>query len=75
MFADCSMIESFVLPVLAVSTDLQQRCSVYLLEDGLALWLAYVENSAAITDSLMNVYRNMPPILGKISSCPHASVG
>ncbi|GLH14983.1 Importin-11 [Gryllus bimaculatus] len=56
-------LSPFLLPVVQLSTDVQQDSHVYLLEDGLELWLAVLENSTAMTQELMQLFRNMPPLL------------
>ncbi|XP_066994048.1 importin-11 [Anabrus simplex] len=56
-------LSPFLLPVIQLSTDVQQPCHVYLLEDGLELWLAVLENSTAMTPELLHLFRNMPPLL------------
>lgn len=56
------------MPVLALCTDMQQDSNVYLIEDGLALWLACVENATEMTDELMQLFQNMPPLIGNKSN-------
>ncbi|XP_071449865.1 importin-11 [Hetaerina americana] len=63
MGSECVSLSPFLLPVIRLSTDVTQDCHVYLLEDGLDLWLAVLENSAYITNELMLLFRNMPPLL------------
>ncbi len=53
----------FLYPVIKLSTDLSQRCSVYLLEDGLELWLAVLHNTKEATPDLLKLADNIPPIL------------
>lgn len=59
----CESLRPFLLAVVQLSTDVQQASYVYLLEDGLELWLAILENSTAMTQELMQLFRNMPPLL------------
>lgn len=68
MAEDSKILHSFLMPVLALCTDTQQETHVYLIEDGLALWLACVENATDMTDELMQLYQNMPALLGKLSA-------
>ncbi|XP_069689548.1 importin-11 isoform X2 [Periplaneta americana] len=56
-------LSPFLLPVIQLSTDVQQDCHVYLLEDGLELWLAVLENSSSMSHDLLQLFRNMPPLL------------
>jgi hypothetical protein len=55
----------FLLPVIQISTDVTQDQHVYLAEDGLDLWLETVRNSPSPNDHLLQLYRNMPGLLGK----------
>ena len=61
----CVNMYSFLLPVIQLSTDVTQEPHVYLLEDGLELWQVTLHNSPAITPELLQLYNNMPPLLGK----------
>lgn len=63
---ECEMLLPFVLPVIQLSTDVHQELHVYLLEDGLELWLAVLENSATMSHDLLRLFRNMPPLLGRL---------
>ncbi|KDR15146.1 importin-11 [Zootermopsis nevadensis] len=56
-------LSPFLLPVIQLSTDVHQDCHVYLLEDGLELWLAVLENSSSMSHDLLHLFRNMPPLL------------
>jgi hypothetical protein len=58
------VFSSFLVPVIQISTDVQQDAHVYLMDDGLELWLAAVENSASPFPGLMSLYTNMVPLLG-----------
>lgn len=55
----------FLYPVISLSTNVNEPAHVYLLEDGLDLWLAVVENSFAITPELLQLCDNILPIIGK----------
>ncbi len=61
-------LSPFLLPVVRLSTDLSEQCSVYLLEDGLELWLAVLHNAAEVTQDLLALADNIPPILRE---CTH----
>lgn len=55
----------FLMPVIQSSTDVKQPQHVYLVEDGLELWHVTLLNAPRITPGLLDVYRNMPDLLGK----------
>ncbi|XP_015352752.1 importin-11 isoform X2 [Marmota marmota marmota] len=61
--ADSKNLYPFLLPVIQLSTDVSQPPHVYLLEDGLELWLVTLENSPCITPELLRVFQNMSPLL------------
>ncbi|PSN49429.1 Importin-11 [Blattella germanica] len=58
----CAIVSTLV-HLVKVSTDVQQACHVYLLEDGLELWLAVLENSSSMSPDLLQLFQNMPPLL------------
>jgi hypothetical protein len=58
------ILEPLVVGVVAQSCDVNQEGHVYLLEDGLQLWLALLENAPAPTSAIMSLFRNMPALLG-----------
>jgi len=53
----------FLGPVLDLATDLTQESHVYLLEDGLELWLTVLHNTAKPFDTLLNLLHRIPPLL------------
>ena len=55
----------FLLPVIQSSTDVTQPQHVYLVEDGLELWQVTLLNAPSITPGLLDLYKNMPELLGK----------
>uniref|UniRef100_A0A3P8X9P8 Importin-11 n=1 Tax=Esox lucius TaxID=8010 RepID=A0A3P8X9P8_ESOLU len=61
--AESKNLYPFLLPVIQLSTDVSQPPHVYLLEDGLELWLVTLENSPAITPELLRIFQNMPALL------------
>ncbi|XP_075923002.1 importin-11 isoform X2 [Petromyzon marinus] len=61
--ADSVGLYPFLLPVIQLSTDISKPPHVYLLEDGLELWLMTLENSPAVTAELLHIFHNMPAIL------------
>ncbi|XP_053304003.1 importin-11 [Spea bombifrons] len=60
---ECKNLYPFLLPVIQLSTDVSQPPHIYLLEDGLELWLVTLENSPAVTDELLHIFRNMSALL------------
>ncbi|XP_020288528.1 importin-11 isoform X2 [Pseudomyrmex gracilis] len=56
-------LEPLVVGIVALSCDLNEDGYVYLLEDGLELWLALLENAPAPTPAIMDLFRNMPALL------------
>uniref|UniRef100_A0A9J7XFE8 Importin-11 n=1 Tax=Cyprinus carpio carpio TaxID=630221 RepID=A0A9J7XFE8_CYPCA len=61
--AESKNLYPFLLPVIQLSTDVSQPPHVYLLEDGLELWLVTLENSPAITPELLRIFQNMSALL------------
>nr|XP_012639492.1 importin-11 isoform X4 [Microcebus murinus] len=61
--ADSKNLYPFLLPVIQLSTDVSQPPHVYLLEDGLELWLVTLENSPCIAPELLRIFQNMSPLL------------
>jgi len=61
--ADSKNLYPFLLPVIQLSTDVSQPPHVYLLEDGLELWLVTLENSPSVTPELLRIFQNMSPLL------------
>ncbi|KAJ7993623.1 hypothetical protein DPEC_G00256550 [Dallia pectoralis] len=61
--AESRNLYPFLLPVIQLSTDVSQPPHVYLLEDGLELWLVTLENSTAVTPELLRIFQNMPALL------------
>ncbi|XP_053909728.1 importin-11 isoform X2 [Cuculus canorus] len=61
--ADSKNLYPFLLPVIQLSTDVSQPPHVYLLEDGLELWLVTLENSPCLTPELLRIFQNMSALL------------
>uniref|UniRef100_A0A8C6PNF4 Importin-11 n=1 Tax=Nothobranchius furzeri TaxID=105023 RepID=A0A8C6PNF4_NOTFU len=61
--AESKNLYPFLLPVIQLSTDVTQPPHIYLLEDGLELWLVTLENSPAITPELLRIFQNMSALL------------
>jgi len=53
----------FLGPVLFLSTDLTQDSHIYLLEDGLELWLTLLHNTAQPYPALLDLVARIPPLL------------
>ncbi|KAL8203828.1 UNVERIFIED_CONTAM: Importin-11 [Gekko kuhli] len=70
--ADSKNLYPFLLPVIQLSTDVSQPPHVYLLEDGLELWLVTLENSPCLTPELLRIFQNMSALLDRkrFDSCP-----
>lgn len=58
-------LNPFLLPIIQLGTDTTRKAIVYLLEDSLDLWLAVLEYSTNMSPELMELFNNMPPLLGK----------
>uniref|UniRef100_A0A8C0IL46 Importin-11 n=1 Tax=Chelonoidis abingdonii TaxID=106734 RepID=A0A8C0IL46_CHEAB len=65
--ADSKNLYPFLLPIIQLSTDVSQPPHVYLLEDGLELWLVTLENSPCLTPELLRIFQNMSALLVNIS--------
>ncbi|XP_034939716.1 importin-11 [Chelonus insularis] len=57
------IIEPMIVNMVSLSCDLKQDAHVYLMEDGLQLWLAFLENAPAPTPGIMSLIYNMPELL------------
>ncbi|XP_014671976.1 PREDICTED: importin-11-like [Priapulus caudatus] len=56
-------LHGFLLPVVALATDTTARPHVYLLEDGLELWLATLRHAPRITAALMQLAANLRALI------------
>nr|XP_053629143.1 importin-11-like [Cherax quadricarinatus] len=56
-------LHEFLINIVRVATDVNEDCHVYLLEDGLLLWLTTLENTANPHDALLHIFDNMLPLL------------
>ncbi|NXL84061.1 IPO11 protein, partial [Alectura lathami] len=61
--AESRNLYPFLLPIIQLSTDVSQPPHVYLLEDGLELWLVTLENSPCLTLELLRIFQNMSALL------------
>lgn len=53
----------FIGPVLELATDLEQESHIYLMEDGLDLWLTVLHNAAKPYPALVTLLPRIPPLL------------
>ncbi|KAL0270682.1 UNVERIFIED_CONTAM: hypothetical protein PYX00_008008 [Menopon gallinae] len=56
-------LTSFLCPVIELCTDLNQDAHVYLLQEGLELWYAVLENTTSLPPQLLQLYRAIPSVL------------
>ena len=61
----CENTAPFIYCVIKLSVDSRNDESVYLLEEGLELWLATLHNSRTLIPQWMELTRFIPPILGE----------
>lgn len=54
----------FLYPVIAFSTNKEDPSHIYLLEEGLELWLVVLQNSDSINQELLQLSSNILPIIG-----------
>lgn len=60
-------IMPFVYQVVEMSTNINDPSTVYLLDEGLELWLVVVQYSHAPNDTLLKLCDNLMPIIGELS--------
>lgn len=60
-------ITPFVYQVIEMSTNVNDPSTVYLLDEGLELWLVVVQYSHAPNEALLKLCDNLLPIIGEIS--------
>ncbi|XP_054710283.1 importin-11-like [Uloborus diversus] len=56
-------LHSFLLRMIALATDVTQPPHVYLLEDGLDLWWAVIDNTSSCSEALLDLAANLIPLL------------
>ena len=59
----------FLHPVIRFSTDLKEPSHIYLLEDGLELWLNLLHNTKTMSKELAELAVNIVPVLSKYMCC------
>lgn len=57
----------FLYSVINYSTNIHIPAHVYLIEEGLELWLAVVDNSSSLNESLLDLASNLLPIIEQSS--------
>ncbi|KAJ2825749.1 hypothetical protein IWW50_002711 [Coemansia erecta] len=61
--AQSTELQSFVAPLVRHSTDLNDPAHVYLLEDGIDLWLVLIRNATALDPSMAELLQLLPGLL------------
>ncbi|XP_042907797.1 importin-11 [Parasteatoda tepidariorum] len=56
-------LQPLLVPMIALSTDVHQPPHVYLLEDGLDLWWAILDNTSVCPDELLKLASHLFPLL------------
>ena len=54
----------FLYSIIGTSTNVNDPSHVYLLEEGLELWLVFIENSTQLNSELLELSSNIFPIIG-----------
>ncbi|KAJ6635893.1 Importin-11 [Pseudolycoriella hygida] len=60
-------LSTFIYPVIQISTNTNEPSHVYLLEEGLELWLTLIENSIALNPELLDLSPNILSIIEQSS--------
>ena len=58
-------MDSIVVPVIQLSTDMNQDAHIYLLEDGLNLWKAVLYHGVDLSQGVFELVTALPAIIGK----------
>lgn len=58
-------LATFLYPVIALSTNINEPSYIYFVEEALELWLVVIQNSTALTTELLQLSLNLFPIIGK----------
>jgi hypothetical protein len=59
------IILKFIYNIIKMSTNVNEPSHVYLIEEGLELWLLTVQNSPVLNDDLLAMGENLIPIIGE----------
>ncbi|XP_057306163.1 importin-11-like [Hydractinia symbiolongicarpus] len=65
--ADSHSLYHITLPVIHLSTSVEQPAHVYLLEDGLELWLTMLRYSKELTVDMLQLYKNLQVLFERAS--------
>ena len=63
-------ITPFVYQVIEMSTNVNDPSTVYLLEEGLELWLVVIQYTPTPNEALLKLCDNLLPIIGKLEAFP-----
>lgn len=61
-------ITPFVYRVIDMSTNVNDPSTVYLLDEGLELWLIVIQYTPAPNEALLKLCDNLVPIIGKLNA-------
>ncbi|XP_011502354.1 PREDICTED: importin-11 isoform X2 [Ceratosolen solmsi marchali] len=61
--SDSIMLQPLVIKVIELSCDMNQEEYIYLLEDGLELWQALLQNTPYQTPAIMELFKKLPALL------------
>jgi hypothetical protein len=61
--SNAAVLFEFTIPATCHCTDTSHIDHVYLLEDGLQLWMSMLQNACALTPPLLELYGNAGPIM------------
>uniref|UniRef100_H2YLD0 Importin N-terminal domain-containing protein n=1 Tax=Ciona savignyi TaxID=51511 RepID=H2YLD0_CIOSA len=65
---DSPNLHPFLIPVIHACTDVSSPAHIYLLIDGLELWVAVLRNAVAMTPELLHLFNNLFALLIRLSS-------
>lgn len=57
-----------------MSTNVNDPSTVYLLDEGLELWLVVIQYAPSPNDDLLKLCDNLLPIIGKLRACAEPKV-
>ncbi|KAJ1993523.1 hypothetical protein GGI25_002730 [Coemansia spiralis] len=61
--SQATKLQDFVAPLIAHSVDFANDAHVYLMEDGIELWLILIRNSTTLSDSVSALAQRLPQLL------------
>uniref|UniRef100_A0A182IXH3 Uncharacterized protein n=1 Tax=Anopheles atroparvus TaxID=41427 RepID=A0A182IXH3_ANOAO len=68
-------IVSFIFHILEMSTNVNEPSHVYLLDEGLELWVVVIHYSRTMNQELLNLCENLVPLIQQSSSNMHMCLG